>query len=70
MSEQQEPAWRVGRKLGTTIYYMDDTQPVVWVPNNEILARTIVDLLNEGRARHYIPPVTEEPRPLRKMPLP
>jgi hypothetical protein len=38
--------YRVGKKLGTTIYRDDEYQPCAWVPNNGILAAHIVVRLN------------------------
>ena len=40
--------FRVGRKLGTTIYWAKDEQPSIWVPNNRTLAGRITRLLKGG----------------------
>jgi hypothetical protein len=47
--------YRVGRKLGTTIYLGDEEQPRAWVPNDPPLASHIVAVLNdESDARDRI----------------
>lgn len=39
--------YRLGSKLGTTIYRNDEKQPCGWVPGNHKLAARIVTMLNE-----------------------
>ncbi len=41
--------FRVGRKLGTTLYRGDEPQPFAWCPDAEMAAR-IVRLLNRDEA--------------------
>lgn len=39
-------SFRVGNKLGTTIYIGEQEQPVGWFPNLPELAELVVELLN------------------------
>jgi hypothetical protein len=51
-----DPAYRIGRKLGTTIYRIGHSQPCAWVPDDPALAGRIVDLLNAELSAPSVPP--------------